>query len=84
MIVTICQASRHLGRLLAACLLTTRALGGTLLHPDKTAPLFAANNVADPQVKLTGAIILLFAASLLLLAVGHVLDSVRSNNPPFR
>jgi hypothetical protein len=78
------RSPRLLGCILAGCLLNTRALGGTLLAFDETTPLFAVNNMATPQVKLAGAIMLLFAGSLSLLAVGYVVDSVRSEDAPFR
>lgn len=84
MLDTIRQAARLLGRICAGCLLSTRALGGTLLDLDETAPALVANNMADPQIKLAGTIMLLFAGGLSLLSIGYVLDSLRSENPPSR
>ena len=84
LIIAIRKASSFLGRLLAGCLLSNRALGGTLLHFDEAAPLLVGKNVVESQAGLAGVIMLLFAGGLSLLAVGYVLDSLRSQGLPFR
>jgi hypothetical protein len=70
-----------LGQTVASVLVATRALGDAVLDLEELDPLIVANNLADPQLKLAGAIIMLFAGSLSILVVGYVLDSTR---PPSR
>ncbi len=84
MIDAIRKALKLLAGIVAICLLSSSSRGGALPKLDEAAPWFAANNVPDPQVKLAGAIMLLFAAGLSLLAVGYVVDSIRSDVPEIR
>jgi hypothetical protein len=69
-----------LGRVLAGFLLATRALGDTVLDVEEIGPWLAANNIPDPQFRLAGAIMLLFAGSLSILMVGFVVDSTRPDD----
>ncbi len=71
------QIPGFLGRGLAGVLLTASAMGDTVLDIEEMTPLLAANNVPDPRFKLMGAILLLFAGSLCVLLIGHLIDSVR-------
>jgi hypothetical protein len=66
-----------LGRLLVGSTFVTRALGDAVLDAEEMGPLLAPNNIPDPQLHLTGAIMLLFAGSLSIMAVGYVVDSTR-------
>ena len=68
------------GQSFAGVLVATRALGDTVLDLEELEPLIVANNFADPQLKLAGAIIMLFVGSLTILVVGYVLDSTRPLN----
>ena len=67
---------------IAWCLLTARAVGGILLDCQQAPPWIGVANVADPQIKLTSAIMLVFAGGLLLLAIGYVVDSLRTDSSP--
>ena len=78
----ICMTSEILASVISWCLLSTRAVGGTLLDCHEAPPWIGVANVADPQIKLTSAILLLFAGSLLLLAIGYVVDSLRTDSSP--
>jgi hypothetical protein len=84
MIDALRKASGLLVQLLAGLLLSASALGGTLhkLDPEHAGHWLLANNAPDPQVRLTGAILVVFAGGLSLLAAGYVADSLRSDRPP--
>jgi hypothetical protein len=69
-----------LGWVLAGVLLTTSAMGDVVLDVDEMTPTLAANNMPDPQFKLMGAILLMFAGSLCVLLIGHLIDSLRLDN----
>ena len=71
-----------LASVIAWCSLLTRAVGGTLLDCHEASPWIGAANVADPQIKLASTILLLFAGGLSLLAIGHVVDSLRTDCSP--
>ncbi|QEH31859.1 hypothetical protein OJF2_03260 [Aquisphaera giovannonii] len=62
---------------IAGLLLGGRALGGTALRGRELGPWPAANNPADPSLRLLGAILMIFAASLCMLAVGYITDTTR-------
>lgn len=68
-----------LGRVLAGVLLATEAIGDTVLDVKEMGPWLAANNMPDPQFRLAGAIMLLFAGSVSILVVGYVVDCTRPN-----
>ena len=68
-----------LGRVLAGVLLATEVLGDTVPDLEELGPWLAANNIPDPQFRLAGAIILLFAGSVSILVVGYVVDCTRPN-----
>ncbi len=70
-----------LGRVFAGVLLATEAMGDTVPDLEEIAPLLMANNMLDPQFRLAGAIMILFAGSLSILVVGYVVDSTRSEDP---
>jgi hypothetical protein len=67
-----------LGKLLVSTSLVTRAFGDAVLDAEEMGPFLAPNNLLEPQLRLAGAIVLLFAGSLSILAVGYVVDSVRA------
>ena len=69
-----------LGRVLAVVLLATKAFGGTFPDVHELGPWLAANDMADPQCKLAGAIMLLFAGSVAILVIGHVVDCTRPDS----
>jgi hypothetical protein len=69
-----------LGRVLAGVLLATEALGDTVPDVEELGPWLAANNMSDPQLKLAGVIILLFAGSVSILTVGYVVDCTRPDS----
>jgi hypothetical protein len=71
-----------LARLASGTLITTKAMASVFLGYEEVAPLAIANNVADPQLKLASAIIILFAGSLLILIVGYIVDSTRPEESP--
>jgi hypothetical protein len=71
-----------LGRLVTGALLTTRAMADAVFDFDEAIPLAVANNVPDPQLKLAGAIIILFAGCLSILVVGYIVDSTRPQEAP--
>jgi hypothetical protein len=66
-----------LGRVLAGVLLATEVLGNTVPDVEDLGPWLAANNLPDPQFKLAGAIMLLFAGSVSILVIGYVVDCTR-------
>jgi hypothetical protein len=68
-----------LGRVLAGVFVATGAVGDMVLDVEEIAPFIAANNMPDPQFRLVGAIMLLFAGSLSILVVGYVVDSTRAD-----
>jgi hypothetical protein len=80
MVRTIREIPRFLGKLFLGLSFVTRALGDTVLDVEEMAPFFAPNNLADPHLNLAGAIMLLFAGSLSMLAVGYVVDSTRDDD----
>jgi hypothetical protein len=84
MIVGLDRAPGCLAPILTALLMGPSLLGGTLAQPgpELAAPWALANNGPDPQVRLAGAIVMIFVGCLALLALGHVVDSIRSANPP--
>jgi hypothetical protein len=59
----------------------TRAIGDTVRDIDEMVPFLAPVNIPEPQLRLTGAILLLFVGSLSMLAVGYVVDSTRADDP---
>lgn len=67
-----------LGRLLVGATFVTRALGDAVLDAEEIGPFLAPADIAEPQLRLAGAIVLLFAGSLSILAVGYVVDSTRA------
>jgi hypothetical protein len=67
-------------RVFAGVLLATEALGDTVLDVEEIGPWLAANNMPDPQFRLAGAIMLLFAGSVSILVVGYVVDCTRPNS----
>ncbi len=71
-----------LGGLVTAALLATGVMADAVLDFDEAAPLAVANNLPDPQLKLAGAIISLFAGCLCILAVGYIVDSSRPREAP--
>jgi putative oxidoreductase len=66
-----------LGKLLVGTTFVTRAFGDAVMDAEEVGLFLAPANVPDPQVRLAGAIMLLFAGSLSILAVGYVVDSTR-------
>jgi putative oxidoreductase len=66
-----------LGKILVGTTFVTRAFGDAVLDAEEMGPFLAPNNIPDPQLRLAGAIVLLFAGSLSILAVGYVVDSTR-------
>jgi hypothetical protein len=79
MVCTIREIPGLLGKLVLGATFGTTALGDTVLDVGEMAPLLAANNLPDPHLKLAGVIVLLFAGSLSMLAVGYVVDSTRED-----
>lgn len=69
-----------LGRVLAGVLLATEAFGDTVPDVKELGPWLAANNVPDPQFRLAGAIMLLFAGSVSILVIGYVIDCTRPDS----
>ncbi len=69
-------------RILAGVLATTEAFGDTVLDVEELGPWLAANNLPDPQFRLAGALILLFAGSVSILVVGYVVDCTRPGTHP--
>jgi hypothetical protein len=80
MVRTIREIPGLLGKLFLGLTFVTRALGDTVLNLEELTPLLAANNLPEPQLKLAGVIMLLFAGSLSMLAVGYVVDSTRESD----
>ena len=66
-----------LGKLLVGSTFVTRAFGDAVLDAEEVEPFLALGNIPDPQQRIAGAIMLLFAGSLSILAVGYVVDSTR-------
>ncbi len=66
-----------LGRLLVGTTFVTRVFGDAVLDAEEMGPFVVPNNIPEPQLHLAGAIMLLFAGSLSILAVGYVVDSTR-------
>jgi hypothetical protein len=77
MVRTIRVISRLLGELALGVTFVTRAIGDTVVDIEEMAPFFVPNNVPEPQLRLAGAIMLLFAGCLSMLALGYVVDSTR-------
>jgi hypothetical protein len=67
-----------LGKLLVSTSFVARAFGDAVLDAEEMGPFLAPNNLPEPQLRLAGAIVLLFAGSLSILAVGYVVDSTRA------
>jgi hypothetical protein len=65
-----------LGKTLLGLAFVTKSLGDTVFDANEISP-FLGPNAADPQIRLAGAIMLLFAGSLSILAFGYVIDSTR-------
>jgi hypothetical protein len=84
MVRAIREIPRLLGKLFLSVAFVTRAIGDTVHDIDEMAPFLAPINVPEPQLRLTGAIMLLFVGSLSMLAVGYVVDSTRIDDqtPP--
>jgi hypothetical protein len=75
---------RLLGKLFLSVTFVTRAIGDTVHDIDEMSPFLAPLNIPEPQLRLTGAIMLLFVGSLSMLAVGYIVDSTRADDhaPP--
>jgi hypothetical protein len=71
---------RLLGKLFLGVTFVTRAIGDTVHDIDEMSPFLAPINIPEPQLRLTGAIMLLFVGSLSMLAVGYVVDSTRADD----
>ena len=69
---------RLLGKLFLSVTFVTRAIGDTVHDIDEMSPFLAPINIPEPQLRLTGAIMLLFVGSLSMLAVGYIVDSTRA------
>ena len=84
MVRAIRQIPRLLGKLFLSVTFVTRAIGDTVHDIDEMSPFLAPINIPEPQLRLTGAIMLLFVGSLSMLAVGYVVDSTRADDqtPP--
>jgi hypothetical protein len=67
---------------IAGLMLANRALGAMILEAEETDPLLPVNKLADPQLELAGAIMILFAGSLAILLVGYVSDATRVIDRP--
>ena len=65
------------GKLLVGTTFVTRAFGDAVLDAEEVGRSWRPRNIPDPQLRLAGAIMLLFAGSLSILAVGYVVDSTR-------
>jgi hypothetical protein len=84
MVHAIRQIPRLLGRLFVSVTFVTRAIGDTVHDIEEMSPFLAPINIPEPQLRLTGAIVLLFVGSLSMLAVGYIVDSTRADDqsPP--
>jgi hypothetical protein len=71
------EISGLLGKIFLSFIFANNACADTVFNARGMAPMLGPNNAADPQVKLAGAIMLLFAGSLSILAFGYVFDSTR-------
>jgi hypothetical protein len=80
MVRVIREIPKLLGKLFLSVTFVTRAIGDTVHDIEEMSPFLAPMNIPEPQLRLTGAILLLFVGSLSMLAVGYVVDSTRADD----